>query len=225
MEFIKAKDPRPAIGSITARVQQELAGGKKVLWLLCGGSAISAEVEILQTLQKKSDTEHLAIMLMDERFGEYGHVDSNWQQLIQAGADFGGMYALPVMSEVNKTMEETSSDYTKLTKVVLDNADIVIGIFGIGSDGHTAGMLPGSPATKSNLLVAGYDSPPFVRITMTKNALENVDVAYALAFGDAKKTALEDLRANKKSFVDLPSTIFWDLPEAYIYNDQIGDNL
>lgn len=225
MEFVKTKDSAKGVKTLSARLKKELASGKRVLLLLCGGSGIAAEVLVLKNLQGKAKTENLAVMLMDERFGPAGHADSNWRQLLDAGSDFTGMYALPVMNTQTMTLEQTVGGYERLAKTALDAADIVIGVFGLGADGHTAGMLPKSPAVKKTIpQVVGYESPPFTRITLTRQALKKVDAAYVFAFGKTKRGALMDLRANKKSFERLPSKIFWELPEAYVYNDQIGDN-
>ncbi len=223
MEFIRTKDSNVAVSAITGRLLKELASGKKVLWLLCGGSNIKIEVKILTKLQASKNLENLALLLMDERFGAVGHKDSNWQQLLDAGADFNGAYTLPVISDSSKSLEQTVEEYEELSKVALGNADVIIGLFGLGEDGHTAGILPESLAVKSTRLVVGYDSPPFKRISMTKSALAKVDIAFVFAFGGAKRRALEDLIANKKSFAELPSKIFWDLPEVYVYNDQVGE--
>ncbi len=224
MEFVKTKDSAKGIKVVSARLTKELKRNKRVLWLVCGGSGIAAEAQVLKALQKNGNTENLAIMLMDERFGPVSHADSNWQQLLDAGCDFTGMYAMPVMTKPEKPLRQTVADYAKLTKVAIDAADVIIGQFGVGADGHTAGMLPNSPAVqKTTAQVVGYESSPFVRITLTRQALKKVDVAYVFAFGAAKRGALKDLQANKKSFERLPSKIFWDLPEAYVYNDQLGD--
>lgn len=221
MEFIKTADPTLGIAAVAARLEKELKHNKRVLWLLCGGSGVSAEVQILRRLRENKNIKHLAIMLMDERFGAPGHADSNWQRLVEAGADFTGMYALPVLTD--QSLEETVAAYNKLTKTAFDAADTVIGQFGVGADGHTAGVLPNSPAAhNTDKLVVAYEAKPFTRITLTHQALKWVDAAYVFAYGAEKKQALTALKAHKQSFQKLPSTIFWDLPEAHIYNDQIG---
>ncbi len=225
MEFVKASDSTKGIRAITARLKKELSNNKKVLWLVSGGSAIAAEVEILNQLQKNAKIENLAVMLMDERFGLVGHANSNWQQLLEAGADFTGMYALPVMTSENKSYEETLSSYARLIKTALGSADVIIGLFGLGPDAHTAGILPESLATKdTDKLVIGYDAPPLKRITLTRLALRQVDVGYVFAFGNSKAEALNRLKNNTEPFKSLPAKLLWDLPEVHILNDQRGES-
>ncbi len=224
MKFIKTSDSAKGVKALTARLKNELGKSKKVLWLLSGGSAVTAEVEILSALHKSTKIENLAVMLMDERYGPAGHADSNWQQLLEAGADFSGLYALPVMGAEAKSFEETVSEYARLTSTALDGADVVVGLFGMGPDGHTAGLLPNTTAVqKTEQLVVGYKSAPYMRISLTRKALQRVDVAYVFAFGDPKNKALSVLQARKKTFVTLPSKLLWDVPEAYVYNDQVGE--
>ena len=223
VKFIKTGNSALGVKALTARLQKELAAKKRVLWLICGGSGIAAEAQILKNIRQDKNITNLAILLMDERFGPDGHKDSNWQQLLTAGGGMEGLFALPVLR--NLPLEDTVKNYGKLIKVALEAADIVVGQFGLGADGHTAGMLPGTPAAKKTApLVIAYDSPPFVRVTLTYRALKQVDAAYVFAFGKEKHGALLDLKTNKKPFVKMPSKLFWELPETSVYNDQIGNN-
>ncbi len=226
MEFIKSADTKKGDKALLARLKKELKNNQKVLWLVCGGSGIKSEVKILKALRKSLDKElleRLAIMLMDERYGSLGHKDSNWQQLIEAGANFDELYAMPMLHKSGLSLEKTVEFYAKLVKTVFDAADVIVGQFGIGADGHTAGILPGSPAANNvDKLVVGYEAKPFTRITLTHQALKWVDAAYVFAFGKEKKAALSNLKAGKLQFQQAPSMILRDLPEAYVFNDQIG---
>lgn len=224
MEFIKTKDPKAGANTLLERIQKELRDGNKVLWLLSGGSAINSEVEIIKSLKQSGQTDNLTIMLMDERYGPVGHPDSNWQQLLNAGADFGGLQAISVLSEHMGTLEETAVVFAKQLASAMEAADITIGLFGLGPDGHTAGILPGSPATvETGQVVVSYKTPQFDRITPTRPALLKIGVGYVFAFGDSKLPALTRLQANQESFAQLPAKLLWDLPEVYVYNDQVGE--
>lgn len=226
MEFIKSSNSVNGTEVCANRLIRELSDGKKVLWLVCGGSAISAEAEILKAIHSSGTTERLTVMLMDERYGAVGHPDSNWWQLQQAGCDFTSINALPVMADPLKSLTETATEYAQKVARAFDEADVVIGLFGLGADGHTAGILPNSPAaTEESKLVVGYNSPPFDRITLTRKALLRVDVAFVFAFGDSKSPALLDLQRGEKPFIEMPARLHAELPECYVYNDQIGDTI
>jgi hypothetical protein len=47
--------------------------------------------------------------------------------------------------------------------------------------------------------------------------------AYVFAFGDAKREALQQLRDESLSLDDQPAQIIKQLPEAYVYSDQLSD--
>ena len=66
-------------------------------------------------------------------------------------------------------------------------------------------------------LVAGYRLPGFQRITLTLRALLMVDVAFAFAAGEDKRSALEILQAQELPLVQQSAQIFKQLPNVYIY--------
>lgn len=224
MEFIKTSDATIPAEAVYIRLKKELGNGKKVLWLMCGGSNIAAEVSILKKIIATNLANKLHVMLMDERYGPVGHADSNWQQLQEAGCDFTAVQATPVLSESLKSLAETIAAYSQRVQTAVDQTDITIGLFGLGVDGHTAGILPNTPAAhETDRWVVGYEAPPLTRITLTRPALLNVTAAYVFAFGQSKKPALSDLNANQRPFTEMPAKLHWELSEAYIYNDQVGD--
>jgi 6-phosphogluconolactonase/glucosamine-6-phosphate isomerase/deaminase len=220
MQFIHSEGPAPGITALSERLSSELGGGKKVLWLVCGGSNIVAEAEIMKRLPADL-TEHLTVTLTDERYGDIGHKDSNWQQLLDKGFDIKSGQALPMLD--GSPLETTISQYGHLLADQLQKSDITLATFGIGGDGHIAGILPDSPAAHENkALAAGYDSPPYTRLTMTFPALKQIDVACALAFGNSKREVLQRLENEDLEPVKQPSQILKQLPETYLYSDQIG---
>ena len=222
MQFIHSEGPEPGIAALNKRLSSELSSGKQVLWLVCGGSNIVAEAEIMKRIPADL-TERLTVTLTDERYGDIGHKDSNWQQLLEAGFDIKSGRAFPVLT--GASLEQTVTSYGKLVKALLEKADITIATFGIGADGHIAGILPETPAARETAaLTAGYDSPPYTRLTMTFPALKQIDVAYAMAFGDSKREALQRLEKENITLAEQPSQILKQLPEAYLYSDQIGGN-
>lgn len=214
-------DAQAGAATFTERLTQELQAGKKVLWLACGGSNIAIEAEIMKNIPPELSA-NLAITLTDERYGEPGHKDSNWQQLQDAGFDYKQAETFPVL-QAGESLGETVQRYDGLARQAFAASDTVMALFGIGADGHIAGILPGSPAsTENNQWAAGYHAGPLTRITLTFPALKQIDVAYAFAFGSTKKDALAQLQTKTIGLEQQPSQILKQLPEAYLYSDQIG---
>lgn len=220
LRFYKTTKSSDAIGALTQRLKQELSGHKRVLWLVPGGSNIPLSVQVMRELAPETHA-NLAIMLTDERYGLLNHPDSNTLQLTEAGFDPGTATVIPVLTADNLSLEATCARYNQAISTAFDNADVIVGQFGMGADGHIAGMLPGSPAVNSKDLVAGYDAGNFIRITLTAKALKHVDVAYVFAYGDAKHEALTKLKTKKLTLKEQPAQVLKQMPESYMYNDQV----
>jgi 6-phosphogluconolactonase/glucosamine-6-phosphate isomerase/deaminase len=223
LDFIKNADWQPGIAALRAKLLEHLGAGERVLWLVSGGSNIAAEVEIMQSLPPEL-TPYLAVTLTDERYVPVGHADSNWQQLLSAGFDGGQAKLLPVLQE-GLSLKVTQDRYEQLLSIAFKESAAVIGQFGMGPDGHIAGILPQSPAVKATDLVASYKGADFKRLTTSFAAIRRCTTAYLFAFGDDKKPVLEKLQAGKASLADQPAQILHELPEVYVCNDQIGDAL
>lgn len=223
MQFILSLGWEEGIADLTQRLVQELSAGKRLLWLVTGGSNIAASVKIMDSIADEL-SRHLTILLADERYGPPGHADSNWVQLMDSG--FQGKHAsmLPVL-HAGDSFEQAATRYNQLAGQALDEAEIIIAQIGIGPDGHIAGILPNSPAAhEAEALISAYDSPPYQRLTMTFPALQRITADYSFAFGESKRQALTSLEEEELDPVDQPAQILKHLPEAYVYNDQIGEH-
>ncbi|HYV58704.1 MAG TPA: 6-phosphogluconolactonase, partial [Acidimicrobiia bacterium] len=90
---------------------------------------------------------------------------------------------------------------------------------GLGPDGHTASLFPGSPALeeRERLVVAtGDDLHPHPRLTLTFPALDQSRLAVFTVAGDEKREALQRVKAGD----DLPAArvsatrVIWLVDEA-----------
>jgi 6-phosphogluconolactonase/glucosamine-6-phosphate isomerase/deaminase len=222
MQFIRTEAWDEAVAAVAGRLIQELKTGKFVLWLISGGSQIPSNTEIMRQIPDKL-SQKLSIMPVDERYGPPGHADSNWAQLMQSGFQPKQAKLLPVL-EAKLDFAATAERFNNLAGQAFADNQIVIGQLGLGADGHTAGILPASPACDDQTnLVAYYEAPPFKRLTLTFAALRKINVAYVLAFGENKLGALQNLKQNLP-LNQQPSQIVKDIAEAYIYNDQLGES-
>jgi 6-phosphogluconolactonase/glucosamine-6-phosphate isomerase/deaminase len=221
LSFIYAPSAHDAAKYLSERLMNELGNGQPVLWFVTGGSNIAIDAEVMKTIPETMQS-NLMIMLTDERYGEYGHPDSNWRQLREAGFSPGNATATAVLNADNPSLESTRQRYHDNLQNAFERAASVIGFFGIGDDGHIAGMLPHSPALESDGLTAAYQSEQFTRITMAPNAFSHLTAAYAFVFGAAKKPALDKLQHENLPREEEPSQILKQLPESYVYTDQIS---
>jgi 6-phosphogluconolactonase len=221
MKLIYTTKNPDSIAPLTKRLLSELEKpGTKVLWLVGGGSNIALSVAVMQALPAEM-TANLAVMLTDERYGPVSHPDSNMKQLFDAGFEPKQATVVPVLMP-DISLEETAARYEQVIATAFDAATVIIAQFGIGADGHIAGVLPDTPGVASTDAVVGYQSDPFTRVSLTLEALKRSDAAYTFVFGADKKDALEKLTRDVP-LSDEPSQILKQIPESYVYNDQIKE--
>ena len=223
MQFVLSREKEKGTKALEERLSSELAKNRHVLWLVSGGSNIPISVAVMRAL-KAEHTKNLVVLLADERYGEAGHLDSNAKQLLDAGLETKDAVFVPPLVP-GFSLEETRERYGDASRRAFEHADVVVGQIGIGQDGHIAGLLPHSPAAESREWVAAYETPTYTRITLGFSALSEIDAAYVFAFGDDKKEALTALHDEELELTDQPAQLLKTLPEAYIFNDQIGEKL
>lgn len=207
--------PEQAFNQISQTINRALEQGN-VLLLLSGGSNIKAAVAIQQQLNLENAL--LTVSLVDERYGDVGHPDSNWQQLLDTGFDTSSVRVIPVLT--GEEPKQTADAFGAALHYAFQNHDTVIGLLGMGSDGHTSGILPNSPAVTASDLVAYYQGPDYQRITTTAVALQHLDMAFLVAYGANKRTQLETLLHDSLPLTQQPVQLLKQLPDVQIYSDQ-----
>lgn len=223
MKYILTAAWDDGVADLTSRLVRELAAGKRVLWLTSGGSNIPSSVQIMDNISAGL-SKKLSVSLADERYGEPGHSESNWAKLIEAGFEAKRASLLPVLRP-DTSFKQAIQVYNELMEAAFLASDVIIAQLGIGPDGHIAGILPNSPATTAKTLVAGYEAPPLKRLTITFTALSRITAAYVFAFGKPKQKALVAVQNRELSREVQPAQILNELPEAYLYSDQVGEHV
>lgn len=185
-----------------------------VLLLVSGGSNILLAVNICNNLQL---TNQLTLGLVDERYGPVGHPDSNWAQLLDAGLKTEEIHSLPVL-EFDQPIETTSARYLERLTSAIDTNTSLIAIFGIGTDGHTSGILPNSPALKSTDIVTHFVGPDFPRITTTPMFMPFVHKAFLVSYGHAKHEQLVRLQEELPTSVQ-PAQALKRTQDLTVYSD------
>ncbi len=220
MVFSKVDSTAPVITYLTDLLISKLADGS-VLWLVPGGSAIMVAVAVAQNLAA-ADLSRLTVTLTDERYGPVGHADSNWQQLTAAGFKLSGAQVVPILH--GHDIDQTTTEFAQHLQEYSQGATYCVGLLGIGSDGHTAGILPDSPATTSANLASSYQGSDFKRITITPPALAALNEVVVYARGEAKKQALLNLQTDLP-VAQQPAHALKQVAKLTIFNDQIGDTV
>lgn len=216
IEFIPATSPEPVGKYLAGLISAQLGDGRRVLWLLSGGSAIAAAVEAARLMQG-ADLSNLTVSLIDERYGAVGHTDSNWAQLLVAGFDLPGATLHPVLTGLGQA--ETAEDFDHFLSSQFAASDYIVGLLGIGPDGHTSGILPHSPAVTATDLVCTYDGGGYQRITTTPPALAKLNEAVVYATGESKWPQLDRLETDLP-VADQPAQTLKTVSKLTIFTDR-----
>ena len=221
MVFKKTTSPHEGSKFLSDSLNNALRRNQNTAWFVSGGSNIQIAIEVQKSLISVPEGK-LRILLIDERFGPVNHPNSNYFQLKQAGFDITNLE--PVLSEKHN-VDETVSYYDKYVKETIQWADLTIGQFGIGLDGHTAGILPQSPLSLdiTESYFAGYQASDFFRLTMTLAGIRILSAAIAYAYGESKKEQIMKLHDQNLPISTQPAQVFKQHKEAYIINDMIGE--
>jgi len=171
-------------------INKKLKSSKQVLWFISGGSFVPIEVEISKKIQSEY-SEKLVITLVDERYGPINHVESNWLKLKEAGFEIKKAKFIPVL--LGESFFNTTICFNNILKEEFNKTEYKIGLFGVGKDGHTAGILPNSKALNSTELVCSYEAELYNRITITPKAICMLDEAIVYTKGEEKWPVIENL--------------------------------
>lgn len=167
-----------------------------------GGSALAAARAARAALGR--DWSQVVLTWVDERCVLEAAQESNRGAARRAGLlDPGdGPRAAPAPARVLPLFEDGETPAEAVARVELRLAAELDGqldvlLLGMGADGHVASLFPGRPVPAEGRVahVADSPKPPADRITLTRPLLETARHAVLLATGEAKRGALERLRA------------------------------
>jgi 6-phosphogluconolactonase/glucosamine-6-phosphate isomerase/deaminase len=208
-----------ATRAIARGLDRALASKLKVLWLFSGGSNIAIEIDVLRLLEHATP-QNLVVSMIDERFVPLDSPNSNWHALVDAGLNGQKATLEPPILDWNLNLHDAAADWAKRLKKVMGEADAVVGQLGIGPDGHTAGILPHTAGThEEEKLVIGYKGHDFERLTVTPAVLRDLDLAVAVAMGEAKKPILERMPTDIAA-TEQPAQLLLLAKELIVYTDQ-----
>lgn len=219
MKLVTDHDDRKIVDYLTSTLTARLEADESVLWLVPGGSAMKVATQVLRNLED-TDTSRLCITLTDERYGRPDHPDENWMQLAQLGFDVSTINAYRVLR--GEDAETTAQDFGAKLQQLFATHEYKIGLFGIGADGHTAGIKPRTVAVTSDEYAAQFEGADFARVTMTPRAVAELDEVVAYAHGEEKHDTLRQLLSEDVPLSDQPAQVLKTVPTSTLFSDFAG---
>lgn len=202
---------------IAERLQAELNQGRKVLWLLSGGSGAHVCLDAAELL-KDVDLSNLLVTMGDERYGELGHPEENFQSLVDRGMELPGATLYRPLT--GDSRQETTKLFNEWITKALSQVDHVMAVTGIGTDGHAFGIKPGSEAVSSESLVADFAWDDFERITITLNfAKQHINDMIVQAYGENKHPIIKQLLEQGGEIENFPALVFHEMPRVTVFSD------
>lgn len=216
MNLISTSDHSEIVEYLTTTISNRLESGESVLWLVPGGSAMGVATKVLESLVEV-DSGSLCITLTDERYGNPGHEDENWTQLMQLGFAVESINAYRVLR--GESPEDTARDFSAKLYELFNTYSYRIGLFGMGADGHTAGILPHTSGVDSDELAVYYVGDDYPRVTMTGEAIAQLDEAVLFAYGESKHEQVRRLLYEDIDAHEQPAKLLLDAGKFSVYTD------
>jgi 6-phosphogluconolactonase len=182
---------------------------------LSGGKTPIGLYHKLSGVKKMLPWDKTHIFLVDERFVSFEHRDSNYRMLKETLLDhvaipLGNIHPVPTDRPTPQisamAYEEELKKFFGLSKDQFPEFDLLL--LGIGEDGHTASLFPGTPVLDDSIHLAApvsMDEMRHPRITLTLPVINNAKHILFLVVGKNKASALQKIIDQEDT--SLPATM------------------
>lgn len=189
--------------------------GQPILFLSSGGSS-------LELLNGLSLGDHMTISVLDERYGNDPSIN-NFSKLMTHVRD---AKFIDTRVKEGESLQELAQRFEKELRMWKEKnpSGKVIITQGVGSDGHTAGIMPypENPELFKKLFdtpdhwVTGYDA----RVTTTPSFLRHiVDHSLVYLVGEQKREALRKILALEGTLWETPGRIIQEMKNVKLFTD------
>ncbi|KKR51166.1 MAG: hypothetical protein UT84_C0002G0027 [Candidatus Curtissbacteria bacterium GW2011_GWA1_40_16] len=207
IKVVKVKDK--AEGQVKAHDLLFKLVDKNTLLALSGGTSVDYKVMLVDS----SDVVPGAICVVDERYGEPFHENSNELLMKNAGVkDFADEKCIESYKILRgEGFLETAKAYEDDIEKLFPRFPRKVGVMGVGDNLHTAGIFPYSVAAKSPNFVEAEeieDRYP-LRITITLRALGEFTNFVVMMFGDGKREAVKRMLSEDENDMQKYPAIFY----------------
>ncbi|HEX9679443.1 MAG TPA: 6-phosphogluconolactonase [Candidatus Saccharimonadales bacterium] len=208
-------------------LEQLKASDGNIVLLLSGGSSLNPVKEAFKLLDDET-VGRIQLLQVDERYVDLSSSDSNWRQIKRAlGSKFKRLASSAGMLTRGEDAEDIAITYEMEIRELLAGADETIGVYGVGADGHIAGMLPTKQPEEftrflDGRLVVDYQAHDFVRITTTGALVTKLNELIVFACGPQKTAAVERIDQRLQPH-EHPAQMLKDAARVKLFIGEEGD--
>lgn len=230
MEVIEADNPKSEAGKALA-VALRTHVNKPILLMVSGGSAFS----LLDSISKYELGTNITLTVLDERFSTDVTIN-NFSQLEETNfyktAVASGVKTISTKVLAGENLEALQERFDlALHSWREENEEgVIIATMGIGSDGHTAGILPVETGVDfaGAEWVVGYTVAPEInehreRVTVTETFLRNqVNETIVYAVGREKYSWVQKINSDEEPIKAFPALILRAMMSVKIFTNNEG---
>jgi len=217
VEYVVLPDPAAVATRATDMVQAEIESNGGILLGLAGGS--TPRTTYRELASRSIDWSSTTAWMSDERWVPPDDDASNQQMVRSSLIDRAGVSLLAPDTTVD-SIDQAAAEFSDVIVPATRTASRSLVLLGIGADGHTASLFPGSAALDHGGIAYVANHVPSLdtwRLTATFGLIATADIVIYLVTGDSK-AEIVDAIANG---ADVPSarvtareTVLWLLDEA-----------
>tara|TARA_Y100001978_G_scaffold3926_1_gene3280 strand:- start:331 stop:1047 length:717 start_codon:yes stop_codon:yes gene_type:complete len=227
---IKVSDDKSSLAQaasdlIAQIIESTLKIKSKAKIALCGGSTPKAAYSLLG--KKNIEWSNVDLFLGDERWVDTESPESNCfllnNSLFKEGNPSLEASFFKVSTVALASPEKSAKDYEIILKNNLqgDPPKFDLILLGLGDDGHTASLFPGSDALfERDTLITVGEGKGHKRITFTSKLLSSANNVVFLISGSAKQTALKRLLDKSESWERTPAKLVSPNSEIIVLADK-----
>jgi 6-phosphogluconolactonase len=202
---------------IAARIEAAVRARGVCALALAGGTTPEPVYRALAEGFGALPWEHVELFFGDERCVPPDHAESNFrmvQRTLVARLPRDAEHARPVVHRMRGEASDPDLAAREYEQALPDPLDLVI--LGLGEDGHTASLFPGSPAFERvgqgergarRVLAVRGPKPPAARLTIAPSVIEGARDVLVLVRGAGKAARLAEVLRGPLDPVALPAQL------------------
>ncbi len=194
-------DVAEAAAALLQELQEEAIAERGVFRIaLSGGSTPALLFKLLAGADWKDEMDfaNWEVYWVDERAVAPTHKDSNYRLANDLFLSKVGIGEAFRMNGEHTDLHEAANEYARTLKsrFIPESVSFDAVLLGMGTDGHTASLFPGTPVLESGALVEEVEIPGNAipkRLTLTLRIINSARAAIFLVTGEEKATRLREV--------------------------------